>query len=74
VDEDGARPLGGKFFPERHFADRRRRFGVVLGYSSGEIFRSDDSLASVEVELGALAKKNEAALRFLLTERRDFDK
>jgi hypothetical protein len=64
----------GKFSPGRLAPDPRRRSGVVFGYSSNEIFLLLVVLATVETPREELQKKNEAAIRFLLTQLDDFDK
>jgi hypothetical protein len=47
---------------------------VGPGSAQSEIFLFGDAFATDAVALDALEKKNEAAIRFLLTDRDDFDK
>jgi hypothetical protein len=70
-ERDGA---DGKFYPERHSSDLLRRSGSGSRSAQSEIFVFGDTRATIAPSRDAREKKNEAEIRFLLTDRDDFDK
>ena len=67
-------PEAGKISPESHSSDLRRRSRDGGGSLRRQILPSPDARATIAVVLDAREKKNEAVIRFLLTDRDDFDK